>query len=132
MLERPNAAIRPQKFKQQVSTSENQDSLTEGTSNQNTTPSILKKVIELPKPQFQCADVTTTRRFIISKPPNSFDGSQQTICNGNPTLVWAQQMEKTKTVLYNKMHLIRKTLPQNQIDYTQDFHTTFRPLPQNM
>ena len=37
---------------------------------------------------------------------------------------------KSKIVRYNKMHVIHKTLSENQIDYTQDFKSTFKPLPQ--
>ena len=39
-------------------------------------------------------------------------------------------MGKTKCVRSNKLHVKHKTLHQNQIDYTRDFDSTFRPLPQ--
>ena len=38
-------------------------------------------------------------------------------------------MEK-KIIEYNKMHVIHKTIPQNQIDLTRNFDSTFRRLSQ--
>ena len=52
------------------------------------------------------------------------------ICKGIPSIVWQQQMEKTKVIRFNKLQVIHETLPQNQIDFTQIVDSTFRPLPQ--
>ena len=46
-----------------------------------------EKPFKLTKPRLQWADVTTTRRYIISDPSNNFYEFQQTICNGDPSIV---------------------------------------------
>ena len=38
--------------------------------------------------------------------------------------------KKNETFQYIKLHVIHKTLPQNQIDFTQNSDSTFKPLPQ--
>ena len=49
---------------------------------------------------------------------------------GIPSVVWQQQMEKAYIRRYNNMHMINKTLPTNQYDYTDNFDIHFRPLPE--
>ena len=39
-------------------------------------------------------------------------------------------MEKERNIRYNKMHVLHKTFPQYQIDFTQNLDSTFRPLAQ--
>ena len=47
-----------------------------------------------------------------------------------PSVVWQQQMEKAYIRRYNNMHMIHKTLPAYEYDYTDNFETQFRPLPE--
>ena len=49
---------------------------------------------------------------------------------GIPSVVWQQQMEKAYIRRYNNMHIIHKTLPTYEYDYTDSFDTYFRPLPE--
>ena len=49
---------------------------------------------------------------------------------GIPSVVWQQQMEKAYIRRCNNMHIIRKTLPIYEYDYTDNFDTYFRPLPE--
>ena len=39
-------------------------------------------------------------------------------------------MEKAYIQRYNNMHMIHKTLPTYKYDYTDNFDTQFRPLPE--
>ena len=39
-------------------------------------------------------------------------------------------MEKAYIRRYDNMHIIHKTLPTYQYEYTDNFHTQFRPLPE--
>ena len=49
---------------------------------------------------------------------------------GIPSVVWQQQMEKAYIRRYNSMHIIHKTFPTYEYDYTDNFGTYFRPLPE--
>ena len=49
---------------------------------------------------------------------------------GIPSVVWQQQMEKAYIRRYNNMHMIHKTLPTYKYDYTGNFESQFRPLPE--
>ena len=49
---------------------------------------------------------------------------------GIPSVVWPQQMEKAYIRRYNNMHMIHKTLPTYEYEYTVNFETQFRPLPE--
>ena len=47
-----------------------------------------------------------------------------------PSGVWQQQMEKAYIRRYINMHIIHKTFPTYEYDYTDIFDTQFRPLPE--
>ena len=47
-----------------------------------------------------------------------------------PSVVWQQQMEKAYIRRYNIMHMIHKILPIYKNDYTDNFESQFRPLPE--
>ena len=69
------------------------------------------------------------RQNLVSDPPTIVYHSHQTPNTGIPSVVWQQQMEKTFIRRYSNMHMIHKTLPTYEYDYT-DFETQFRPLPE--
>ena len=54
--------------------------------------------------------------------------SHQTLNTGIPSVVWQQQMENAYIRRYNNMHMIHKTLPTYEYDYTGNFETQFTPL----
>ena len=56
--------------------------------------------------------------------------SNQTLTTGIASVVWLQQMEKAYIQRHNIMHMIIKTLPTYKHDYTDNFGTQFRPLPE--
>ena len=56
--------------------------------------------------------------------------SHQTLNIGIPTVVWQQQLEKAYNRRYNNMHMIHKTLPTYEYDYTENFETQFTPPPE--
>ena len=70
------------------------------------------------------------RQYVISDPPTIVYHSHQTLNTGIPSVVWQQQMEKAYIRRYNNMHMIHKTLPTYEYDYTDNFETQFRPLPE--
>ena len=70
------------------------------------------------------------RQYVISDPPNIVYHSHQTLNTGIPSVVWQQQMAKAYIQGYNNMHMIHKTLSTYEYDYTDNFDTQFRPLPE--
>ena len=66
----------------------------------------------------------------MSDPPTIVYHSHQTLNTGILSVVWQQQMEKTYIRRYNNMQMIHKTLPTYKYDYTENFETQFRPLPE--
>ena len=68
------------------------------------------------------------RQYVISDPPTIVYHSHQTLNTGIPSVVGQQQMEKAYIKRYNNMHMIPKTLPTYEYDYTDNFETQFRPL----
>ena len=70
------------------------------------------------------------RQYVVSDPPTIVYHSHQTSNTGNPSVVWQQQMEKAYIRRYSNMHIIHKTLPTYEYDYTDNFETQFRPLPE--
>ena len=68
--------------------------------------------------------------MLYSDPPPIVYHSHQTLNTGIPSVVWQQQMEKAYIRRYNNMHIIHKTLPTYEYDYTDNFDTHFRPLPE--
>ena len=70
------------------------------------------------------------RQYIISDPPPTVYHSHQTLNTGIPSVVWQQQMEKAYIRRYNNMHIVHKTLATYEYDYTDNFDTHFRPLPE--
>ena len=66
----------------------------------------MKKFFKITKPQQQWADITLKGRYIISEPLKNFYETQQTDCNGNPSIVWQQHMEKKHKVLATKNCII--------------------------
>ena len=50
--------------------------------------------------------------------------------NGNPISCLAATNGKGYIRRYNNMHMIHKTLPTYEYDYTDNFDTQFRPLPE--
>ena len=60
-------------------------------------------------------------------PLNNHCETYEAICNGNPSTVRRQHMERATIVRHKKMHTIHTLLPQNQTNCTQDL---YRPLPQ--
>ena len=56
--------------------------------------------------------------------------SHQTLNTGIPSAVRQQQMEKAYIRRYKNMHKIHKTFPTNKYDYTDNFDTQFRHLPE--
>ena len=82
------------------------------------------------KPRLQWADYTSRRQYVISEPPTIVYHSQQTSNTKIPSVVWQQQMEKAYIRRYIIMHMIHTTLPTYEYDYTENFITHFRPLPE--
>ena len=70
------------------------------------------------------------RQYVIFDPPTIVYDSHQTLNRGIPFIVWQQQMGKTYIRRYNIMHKIHKTLPTYIYDYTDNFATKSRPLPE--
>ena len=66
----------------------------------------------------------------MSDAPTIVYHSHQTLNTGIPSVAWQQQMEKAYIGRYNNMHMIRKTLPIYKTDYTDNFETQFRPVPE--
>ena len=91
-----------------------------------------QKPFKLKEPGLQWADYTSVQQYVISDPPTIVYHSHQTLNTGIPSVVWQQQtyMEKTYIRRYNNMHMIHKTLPTYEYDYTEHFETQFRPLPE--
>ena len=70
------------------------------------------------------------RQNVISDPPTIVYHSHQTSNTGIPSVVWQQQMEKAYIRRYNNMHIIHKSFPTYEYDYTDNFDTQFKPLPE--
>ena len=70
------------------------------------------------------------RQYVISDPPTIVYHTHQTLNEGIPSVVWQQQMGKAYIRRFNHMHIIHKTLPTYEYDYTDNFETKFRPLPE--
>ena len=70
------------------------------------------------------------RQYVTSDPPTVVNHSHQMFNTGTPSVAWQQQMEKPYIGRYNNMHIIHKTLPTYKHDYTDNFETQFRTLPQ--
>ena len=66
----------------------------------------------------------------MSDPPTIVYHSHQKLNTGIPSIVWQQQMEKAYIRRYNNLHVIHKTLPTYEYDYTDNFESHFRPLPE--
>ena len=81
-------------------------------------------------PRLQWADYTSVRQYVISDPPTIIYHSHQTSNTGIPSVVWQQQMEKAYIRRYNNMHIIHKIFPTYEYNYTVNFDTQFRPLPE--
>ena len=75
-------------------------------------------------------DYTLVRQYDLSDPPTIVYHSQQTLKTGIPSAVWQQQIEKAYIRRCKNMHMIHKTLPTYDYDYTVNFETQFRPLPE--
>ena len=88
------------------------------------------KSFKLKKPWLQWADYKWVRQYVISDPPTIVYHSHQTLNTGIATVFWQQEMEKAYLQSYNNMHMIHKTLPTYEYDYTGCFETQFRPLPE--
>ena len=80
----------------------------------------------------QWADYTSVRQYVISDLSTIVYHLNQTLNRGIPSVVWQQQMEKAYIQRYNNMHMIHKTLPRYEYDYTHNFQTQFRPLPESL
>ena len=89
-----------------------------------------QKPFKLNMPRLQWAENTSVKQYVISDPPTIVYHSHQTTNTGIPSVVWQQQMEKSYNQRYNRMHMIHKTLPTYKYDYTDNFDTQFRPLPE--
>ena len=70
------------------------------------------------------------RQYIISDPPTIVYYSHQTSNTGIPSVDWQQQIEKTYIRKNNNMHIIHKIFPSYEYDYTDNFDTQFRPIPE--
>ena len=68
------------------------------------------------------------RHYVICDPPTIVYHSHQKVNAGILSVVRQQQTEKAYIRSYNNMHMIRKTLPTYEYDYTDNFDTQFRPL----
>ena len=66
----------------------------------------------------------------MSDPPTTVNLSHQTLNTGIPSVVWQQKMEKAYIQRYNNMHMIHKPLATYKCDYTDNFDTQFKPLPE--
>ena len=70
------------------------------------------------------------RQYVRSDPPTIEYHCHQTLNTGIPSVVWLQQTEKAYIRKYNNKHMIHKTLPTYDKDYTNKIDTQFRPLPE--
>ena len=73
---------------------------------------------------------TSVKQYVVSDPPTIENPSHQTLNTGIPSVVWPQQTEKAYIQRYNIMHIIHKRLPAYEYDYTENFDTQFRHLPE--
>ena len=126
----PNAANRPKRFEQEYPEDNRNGGQDQGKLTHSGPSSILKKSFKLKKPRLQWSSYTSVRQYVISDPSPKVYHSHQTLNTGIPSVVWQQQMEKAYTRRYNNMHIIQKTLPTYEYDYTDNFDTHFRPLPE--
>ena len=69
-------------------------------------------------------------QYVLSDPRTIVYHSHQTLNTGIPSVVWQQQKENPYIQRFKKMHMIQKTLPTFENDYTDNFDTQFRPLPE--
>ena len=70
------------------------------------------------------------RQHVVSDPPTIIYHSHQKLNTGIPQVVWQQQMERAYIRRYNNMQIMHKTLPTYEYDYTDNFETQSRPLPE--
>ena len=70
------------------------------------------------------------RQYAISDTTTIVYHSHQTLNIGIPSIFWQQQIEKAYIRRHNNMHKIHKTLLTYKYDYTDNFETQFRPLPE--
>ena len=70
------------------------------------------------------------RQKVISDPLIIVYHSHQVLTSGISSVVWQQQKEKAFIQRHNSTHMIHKTLPTYQHDYTENFDTQFRSLPE--
>ena len=126
----PNAANRPKRFKQDHPADIRNDRQEQEKLDPSRTFINSEKPFKLKKPRLQWADYTSVRHYVISDPPTIAYHSHQSLNTGVPSIVWQQQMEKSYIQRYNDKDLIYKTLPTYKYDYTDNFDTNFRPLPE--
>ena len=72
----------------------------------------------------------TIRQYVISGSPTIVYHSHQTLNTRIQAVVCQQQMRKAYIQRYNNMHMIHKILPIYEHDYTENFDTQFRPIPE--
>ena len=89
-----------------------------------------QKAFTLTKPRLQWADHTSVRQYVRSDPPTIVYHSHQTLNTVIPSVVWQQQMGKAYIRRYNNIHMIHKTHATYKYDYTDNFDTQIRPLPE--
>ena len=70
------------------------------------------------------------RQDVISDPTTIIYHPHLTLNTGTPSVFWQQQMEKAYIRRYNIMHMTHETLSTYNYDYTHNFDTQFRPLPE--
>ena len=72
------------------------------------------------------------RQFVTSDPATIIYHSHKILNIGIHSVVWQQKVEKAYIQRYNNMHMIHKTFPTQEHDYTENFDTQFRPLPETV
>ena len=69
----------------------------------------------------------SVRQYVISDPPTINFRHYINVTNGTSSVVWQQQMEKAYIKTYKVIHNDRPDR-YNEMDYTKNFETQFRPL----
>ena len=71
------------------------------------------------------AGYTIVKQYCISDSPIMVCHFHRTLNTGIASVVWQQQKNTAYIQKFNNMHMIHKTLPTYEYDYTENFDTQF-------
>ena len=126
----PNAADRPNRFKQDQPIDNSEEGQSHGKLTQKGTYIQPQTSLKFRKQQLQWADYISARQYVISYPATIVYQSHKTLNMGIPSALWLHQLKRAYIQRYKNMQMIQKTHATYKHDNTENVNTQFRPLPE--